>query len=1308
MNNVLLYLGALLVVTLAALFAVPHFIDWNGYRGVFEEEATKVLGRDVRVGGAVNVRLLPTPFVSFEKVRLADPTGQTGEPFVRAESFTMRLSGPALLRGVLEANEVELEQPVLTLALDDKGSGNWSSIEIRSGALPFVPKDVTLRAVRITNGAINFYNAKAEPVGRAAAISGIFSADSIKGPFNFKGSAEWSGSKRKVRFATTTPDASGAFQIKANVQDTASTASYLLDARVESLSSAPRLAGALTGTFPLTEAAPGTSADDPIPQMDLKAEISANTAGAEIKDLALSVQNEAEPQLISGSAKAVWGANSEFNIDLNSKWLDLDRLAGAGKDAATFFKVKHLGLSILRALAGDGKAAAKLNIDQVKLGGETTGAMHVNAERRGTAVSLNELRAGLPGGARLDLSGDLKDAGGSVSFAGAGFIHGTNLSRLLEWAAKSGAHLDVNADGPFSAEGRVLIADNRFELTEASADIGGRPFTGDIAVSGDERRKVSVTLEAARIDTSELFPETAAALEANLRRALGVESAAPAKEADAPSDTAEAAGDGDINVRVLAGELKHGAVTYRDVDVMVGLDGDNIRIPSAKFTTSGGLVTRLDARIVKGKSSKGTLAYDFVATSPDAVKDLASLTGVDGIVPGEKIAHTNSVKAAGLLRLGNRGPGSADVSLDGTVETARIQATAEFDDGLKGWRTGTTRLRMTARGPSLPALLLAFGVETEKRTEPSAHEAELVVASTGRFASGATAIADMTAPGFTAALRGSVTLNDASAMTLAATVDVKAAEALDALALAGLTAGEGAIATPLEGSFDVTRDPAAWTLASRRVTAGNTTFKGEATFTSKPGEPETIAATIDADTVTVDGLLSAVTDRPLEAAAATPEGEEDKAAETEESDVWPRGIFNFTSLRPAIGSLTVTFATLRLDSGIAMHDGAMKIALSPEKIAVTDLTGAAAGGTVAGKLALSKAPSGTRFDGTLSVANANLQSLSPNAAGKATLEVKASAQSQSPAGLIGVLNGEGKITFDAATLRAPGPAAGTPVIKSVMEKAIPNNTDALTEEFAKAVQIAAAKVGSRSVPLTITNGVVKVAPFTLEDDGSSVTATTTADLMTMGLDSLWKLSARVPPLPQPNEQLPGYKPRAPKAALPPVDIVYTGKLGNIAALDTHINVGDMQRELSVQLMERHVDELEQIRLLDEYRAQQERERRKAEEQARLEAAAAAKAAAEKAAADKAAAEKNGAQQGSEADLPPVLPESAGTAPGADPDAAPPAPQTGAEAPAPAVNPALPPGVEAQPAPRPRPKPRREQARRSTTGDDILRSLGGYP
>ena len=56
MSNGLLYIAGLISLALAALFAVPYFVDWNGYRGVFEEEATRILGREVRVGGNVNVR----------------------------------------------------------------------------------------------------------------------------------------------------------------------------------------------------------------------------------------------------------------------------------------------------------------------------------------------------------------------------------------------------------------------------------------------------------------------------------------------------------------------------------------------------------------------------------------------------------------------------------------------------------------------------------------------------------------------------------------------------------------------------------------------------------------------------------------------------------------------------------------------------------------------------------------------------------------------------------------------------------------------------------------------------------------------------------------------------------------------------------------------------------------------------------------------------------------------------------------------------------------------------------------------------
>ena len=65
MNNFLLSIAAIVVFVLAVLFAVPPFIDWNTYRGMFEEEVSRLIDREVRVQGRVNVRILPVPFVSF-------------------------------------------------------------------------------------------------------------------------------------------------------------------------------------------------------------------------------------------------------------------------------------------------------------------------------------------------------------------------------------------------------------------------------------------------------------------------------------------------------------------------------------------------------------------------------------------------------------------------------------------------------------------------------------------------------------------------------------------------------------------------------------------------------------------------------------------------------------------------------------------------------------------------------------------------------------------------------------------------------------------------------------------------------------------------------------------------------------------------------------------------------------------------------------------------------------------------------------------------------------------------------------------
>jgi uncharacterized protein involved in outer membrane biogenesis len=189
MSNFLLWVGGLLVVLLCALFAVPYFVDWNGYRGAFEEEASRILGREVRVAGKVNLRVLPTPFVRFEKVRLSDQEGVTGEPFFRADDFTLWLAPGALLRGALEANRIELHRPILKLRLNADGGGNWQTFSFNKGSLPFVVSDIALQSVSISDGAVSVDGADGTELVRADAIGGEVTASTVNGPFKFRGPA---------------------------------------------------------------------------------------------------------------------------------------------------------------------------------------------------------------------------------------------------------------------------------------------------------------------------------------------------------------------------------------------------------------------------------------------------------------------------------------------------------------------------------------------------------------------------------------------------------------------------------------------------------------------------------------------------------------------------------------------------------------------------------------------------------------------------------------------------------------------------------------------------------------------------------------------------------------------------------------------------------------------------------------------------------------------------------------------------------------------------------------------------------------
>lgn len=1354
MNNGLLFLGGLLVVVLAALFAVPNFIDWNGYRGVFEEEASKVLGRDVRVGGTVNLKLLPAPYVRFEKVRIANLTGQTGEPFVRVESFTMWLSGPALLRGVLEASEIELNKPVLTLAADSSGGGNWTNIELKPGDLPFVPRDVALRSVKLIDGAVSIYNAVAERVALLEGIYGELSADGLKGPFRFKGSATWSNAAHDIKFATDRPVSDGSFGLRLLARADKSPNTYLLDGRVYDFSRRPTFKGTWSGKLavPGVETHAGQGDGEP-PVFDLKAEVTADALGAKFDDITLSLDTTAEAQTITGSATATWLEAPRLDVTLTSKWLDIDRLAGAGSGSAGFAKLQRLAIGLMQSVSGSGAAGARIDLDQVKIGGETAGGLSINAERAGTTTHFKTLKVSLPGVSRVDLSGDLKEAEeGRLSFSGDAFVGGTNFARLRDWAEKSGVPIDIRADGPFSAGGKLEIDQNRFALMDASGDISGRALAGDVVITQDARARAEVTLQASEFDTREVFPKTVAALRAEIKKALGL--------AIGDDDRGSAQSlQGDVRFRVIAGRLTDGEESLRDVDVTFEREGGEIRLPSAKLTTEDGLSIGLEGRVKTDRGAPvGTLAYDVVGATPAAIRDLVRKTGLEGIVGEARFKGLTGARLAGLIRLGRRMPSAADLSADGIVNGSHFSGTVELDGGFGDWRAKPSRVVLSLDAPSLPVLLTALGQDAHGAGEHGAAPAQAFLMAAGSAAEGSVTRAEVASQGFAMSFSGRATWPETGALAVNGRLDVKANDVADALAVAGFSLPAGAGGVPLRGGLDIVRDDnGVWDLSARGLSLGTASVGGDLKITADAGV-QRLSGKLGADRVSVVGLMAALADKPSgqpAAGAAAGAGGTPQAAIAARAPLWSEGLFNFAALGGMEADIELAFGSLDLSRNLATQAGKMRLRVSPSKVTVSDLAADAAGGDLKGTATLEKALNGVALAAKLKLEKARLMSLSASARGVATIDVSAEARAQSPAGLIAVMDGSGSVKLEDAEVRGPQVESLSGVVESVMHGKLQNDPRAVSGALLSALDGATLKLGTRELALKLVDGTVKFDTVAIEAPDGKVEATTAVDLTSLGFDAACQLTSQIRPLPPPPIPLPGWQPSPPKAPPPPAIVLYSGPLDDLASVKAEVNVADLQRELVVRQMERNVEELELSRRVDEERARLERERRKAQEEERAAAIAAERARKE--------AER----------LPPVIPQSAGStsaptnatapgpspvAPGAAPDA-PPAPQSAApqDGPADGAKPAeaaagaagtdtiltpkvtvepIPPtesGVAqpnapggdpvidpatglpvapkpeaAKPAPtRPTAAQRAQQSQRTTT-EEVLRSLGGYP
>ena len=1178
MNRLLLAIGGLLVGLLALLFAAPALVDWNRYRGIFEEEATRLLGREVRVGGRVNLRLLPVPYVQFEQVRIADTAGSVGRPLFMADNFTVWLSVGALLAGGLEASDIELRRPVVTLVLDGKGGGSWTSLAADRLQGSLFPARVAFDAVRITNGSLAILAPDGSPRSTFEHINGELSAQALEGPYRVAAAFAHRGAAREIRLSTAKAADDGSVRFKGTVRDPGSGVSYSLDGSASDVLRSIKVTGELTARLPLPGALPATAGDtggvlgsltrQSASEFDLRAELKGDTTGFSLNDLALSFEQAGRPQLATGSARVAWADRTDVTISLKSHWLDLDKIAGAGSGSSPLELTQGVASAVSRVLETEGRTEASLAIDQATLGSDVVSSLNVRLEHADGRLNIKNLTAVLPGGARIGVAGTFEGRGAEQRYNGRLNLRGASLARFAGWAFRGNNIALPARDGAFTVSGDLSLGPKEIAGRNLSIEVGRNILTGEASWRAGQPQRIVLGLEGSELDLSPLVPADIEPIR-GLRDLVG--GLAGAKK---PASTAIGMADAEIKLRI--DRLLVGAATFRDAVAELKLTNGNLNLPQMRITAPEGYTVELrgDIADLARPAAKGTLAWHAVAETAPASAALALAVGLpnDLMPTAEEWRLAAPLRLAGRLHVGLKGPDTHDIAFDGTLADSRIAGTIRLGAEKSAWRDRPTDIALSVEGRSIARLLARRTGAAQAGSSPNAPSARLVVRGIGSPQGGMTALAAIEGDGSDAEYRGRASLDDNGALGLDGEIALSFRDLAKGLALGGIAARAG-LDGPAAGTVRIERTATRTKLSTTGLRIAGSEASGDLAI-EPSGEAQRITGNLKLDRASIPGILAFLT---------APQSGPLKDAER--ASPWSEAPVDLAVLEAATGSrIRVEAERLALAPGLDLAESNLEFTVRQGGLELKLGSGKAHGGQVKGSLVLDKAPGGARLAIEGTVAGLRLERLAqrpagqPSISGGLTANLKIESVALSPRGLAVGLAGTGDVVLTQARLNRWNPGAIGAAVEAVMAVKGELPPGMLRTQLETALEASGPALGSPRLGIVVADGALRLAPLVVTVPGGRLTGRASIDLDRISIDADWRLEPRTV---QQSASAPA------KAELPGISIAYSGPLATLAALEPKLDLEALEREVTVRKVEREVVELERLRKLDENRARQE-------------------------------------------------------------------------------------------------------------------------
>jgi hypothetical protein len=1090
-RNVLTIIAVALVAVMAVALVAPYLIDWSAQRGAIEARLSAITGAAVSLGGPIELRVLPTPYLALGEGLVSAP-GPDGAKLSFA-SARLELALVKLASGQIRFSDIRLEKPVLTLTRGPDGALKLPPVQMAG------LHSTGFDRLRMADGRVEIVGA-----GSGTEISGVeidAAAPSLDGPARLNG--QFSGpDKAPVVFslASEKPGPEGT-PLRLEVNGGASWPAAQFDGALQGDPAAGigglRFAGAATfiGT------APGEDAPTPW-----------RVAGPMTVDLNQATLRQAEFRLgpeergirADGDASVVFGSPARISVALRAKQVNFDSfMRRKGEDGVAPARAVTLITRIIAAaLQGhEGQAAidAQVLAQPIILGAQTLPDASATLKTAPGAPLDLTLNLGLPGQSRLRADGDL-ETGAEAKFRGDVAFLSADFALLRDWATQgappAAARIVAFADAlPYrstSLSGAVEASPSGFSGRNLKLILDRSTLTGALAFKGPDGG------QAGRLDMD---------LASDSLDVDGLPSLTSANPFD----------DLDLSLSLRAGSLHIARIGEAQIDsgslaVNVAKSGPNVTLK------------RLSVAGLDGASFdvEGAIGPDSTAATghlrADRLHDFAVL--VSRVAPSDwsrmLVARAGELSPAAFTFGAH---GASDGAGAPAIDSLRANGSAgetQFSVTLDPRPNDTGRaLTVSLDSPNSGALLRQLGVHTPTSGGGRAH---IALNANGSWEKGYDVDATSQLAGADLAWRGRfLPAAESDDAQLFGSAKAKSPNLAPLAVALGLAPANGGALGPADIGFDATLRGDRWGFSRLAATIAGVKASGDLTYQPvKPLEvvPEASADIARAQEAVGSGAAPAISPpaeiegqltverMPLGGALALALGPPQPGRPGAH---WSDVRFAPVPLRPPSAAVKLKVGTLDLADALTARDFATTLRFDKGRLDLDDLAMRIAGGGASGHMTLRRDADNVTLTGALALDSIALDRTGFSGRIGGTLDFASTGRS--PAALINGLAGSGTVSFAGAALARSDPTALDRIVAKAQTPDAPLDETNIAFAFGNELNRAPLAIPDGSAPLSLSAGIMKIGPIQMPEGQGGEALSADLDLRTLTTQARFTLTA---------------------------------------------------------------------------------------------------------------------------------------------------------------------------------------------------------